>query len=302
MVYAAHFAAALIACYLTAQVLMRSRWTWRIPGVAIVCWQAIGLAFGLSTIGLLLSLGLAPYGGMSTGAAARRFVVDLASGDLPAGLSLQHLTLAGIGFGVAAILLGATVHRLVTVLLAQRRHRELLALVARDDPAVPGALVLDHTVAAAYCLPGWQPRVVVSAGALTLLDRSELAAVLSHERAHAEERHDLVLLPFSALRRALPFLKWVRAAHDTVALLVEMRADDKARRLHDDGPLRAALLRFAETPVRVSPTGTLGIADGDLDARMQRLLEKGRPPRVRGAVALAVAAALVYLPISLYLG
>lgn len=300
MVYATHFAAAMAAGYLTAQVLLRSRWTWRLPRVAIVCWQAIGLAFGLSAIGLLLSAGLAPYGA-STGTALRRFARDLVGGQLPTTVDVPHLALVGLGLGVGAVLIGTTAQSLVSTLRAQRRHRDLLTLVARDDPAAPGALVLDHPSAAAYCLPGARPRVVVSAGTLNLLDRAQLAAVLTHERAHAEERHDLVLLPFTALRRTLPWAGWVRAAHDEVALLVEMRADDKARRLHEDGPLAAALLRFADAPARVAPAGALGAAGGDVDARVRRLLDGGRPPRLRGAIALGVAAALLYVPISLYL-
>jgi Zn-dependent protease with chaperone function len=299
MVYAAHFAAALLACYLGARVLSRARWTWRIPGVAIVCWQAIGLAAGLSAIGLPLALGLAPYHA-PTGRALRRFVSDLVNGDLPATLGIHHVALVAVGVGMAGVLLGSTAHSLLTALRTQRRHRDLLNLVARDDPAAPGALVLDHPSAAAYCLPGMRPTVVVSAGTLRLLDRAELAAVLTHEQAHAKERHDLVLLPFTALRRALPWVRWVHVAHDTVALLVEMRADDRARRLHDDAPLAAALLRFAEAPSRLTPAGALGLADGHLDARVQRLMTGGRPPRLRATVALTLATVLVYLPTSLY--
>lgn len=300
MIYAAHYAAAFLACYLLAMVLRRARWTWRIPGVAIVCWQAIGLAAGLSAIGVPLSLGLDPYH-VPTGTALRRFVRDVVSGELPAGFGVLHLALISIGVGLGAVLFGSTVRGLITSLRTQRRHRDLLNLVARNDPTVPGALVLDHPHATAYCLPGVRPKVVVSAGALRLLDRAELAAVLSHERAHATERHDLVLLPFSALRRVLPWARWVQAASDTVALLVEMRADDKARRLHNDQLLAAALLRFADAPTRITPAGALGIADDHLDARVQRLLAGGRPPRLRATVALALATALVYLPVSLYL-
>lgn len=301
MVHAAHFAAAFLACYLTAQVLTRSTWSWRSPRVAIVCWQAVGLALGLCAIGLPLALGLAPYE-TSTGSGLLRLAGDLASGGLPAGLNLPHLALAGIGVGVASVLLGSTGSSLLRALLAQRRHRDLLTLVARDDPAAPGALVLDHPSAAAYCLPGVRPQVVVSAGTLSLLDRAQLAAVLSHERAHADEHHDLVLLPFTALCRVLPWARWVRSAYETVALLVEMRADDKARRLHADGPLAAALMRFAAAPSRVTPAGALGIADAHLDARVRRLLTTGKPPRVQGALALAVALTLVALSVSLFLG
>ncbi|MFC8849573.1 MULTISPECIES: M56 family metallopeptidase [unclassified Micromonospora] len=300
MAYAVHFAATVLACYLTAQVLAASTWTWRAPRVAIVCWQAVGLALGLSAMGLPMALGVAPYD-RPTGSALLALAADLAHGTLPAGLGAVHLGLVGVGFGIGAVLLATTVRSVHATVRAQRRHRDLLALVARRDPEVPGALVLDHPGAAAYCLPGVKPRVVVSAGALSMLDRAELAAVLTHERAHAQERHDLVLLPFTALCRALPWFRWVRDAHERVALLVEMRADDKARELHAEAPLAGALRRFAAAGDRIAPAGTLGLGDRDLDVRVQRLLVADRPPRLLGAAALAVAATLVALPVSLFL-
>ena len=120
----------------------------------------------------------------------------------------------------------------------------LLALIARDDPGVPGVRVLDHPGAAAYCVPGLRSQVVVSEGALKLLSQDELTAVLAHEAAHVRERHDLVLLPFAALRRALPWSKVVREAQAQVELLVEMAADDRARRYCSPRRLATALLRF----------------------------------------------------------
>ncbi|MEV4631247.1 M56 family metallopeptidase [Micromonospora sp. NPDC049523] len=299
MTYAAHLAGTAVACYLTATVLLRSNWTSRSPRVAIICWQAIGLALGLCAIGLPMSIGLAAYD-EGIGGALLHLVRDLWHGTLPAGLGVTQLALVGVGFGIATALLGSTVRGLVSAVRVQTRHRQLLDLVGRDDPAAPGALVLDHPSAAAYCLPGMRPTVVVSAGTLDLLDRSELAAVLTHERAHADERHDLVLLPFSALCRALPLVGWLRRASETVALLVEMRADDKARRLHAEGPLANALLRFATAGSRVAPAGALGLADAHLDARVQRLLVTGPRPWVRGLTSLAVATTLVALPITLF--
>jgi Zn-dependent protease with chaperone function len=300
MVHVAHFAGGVVACYLLVRLLARATWTWYAPSVAIVAFQAAGLAVGLSAIGLPLAAGLVPYDdGVLAG--LRRLAADLAAGTLPPGIGIAHLALVGVGLAVAAILVGALARSLLHALRAQRRHRELLTLVARNDPVAPGALVLDHPCAAAYCLPGMRPRVVVSAGTLRLLDRTELAAVLAHERAHADERHDLVVLPFTALCRALPWARWVRAAQDTVSLLVEMRADDKARRLHQDGPLAAALLRFAATPARITPPGALGVADRHLDARVQRLLMARRPSPLWGTTTLAVAGLLVALPAMLYL-
>ncbi|MGN9774354.1 M56 family metallopeptidase [Micromonospora sp. H33] len=300
MAYAVHFGVSVLACWLTAQVLAGSRWTWRSPRVAILCWQAIGLAVGLSAMGLPIALGLAAYD-RPTGSALWALATDLGHGTLPVGVGAIHLGLVGVGFGIGAVLLTTTVRSLHAAVRAQRRHRDLLTLVARRDPTVPGALVLDHPSAAAYCLPGVKPRVVVSAGTLDLLDRAELAAVLTHERAHAQERHDLVLLPFTALCRALPWFRWVRDAHERVALLVEMRADDKARELHAEGPLAGALRRFAAAGNRITPAGTLGMGDRDLDVRVQRLLDSGPPPRLIGAAALSVATTLAALPISLFL-
>jgi Zn-dependent protease with chaperone function len=201
--YALHFAASMLACWLTAQVLARSTWTWRSPRVAIICWQAVGLALGLSAMGLPMAWGLAAYE-RPTGSALVALATDLSHGTLPVGVGAPQLAAVGVGFGIGAVLLTTTVRSIHGTVRAQRRHRDLLTLVARRDPTVPGALVLDHPSAAAYCLPGVKPRVVVSAGTLDLLDREELAAVLAHERAHAQERHDLVLLPFTALCRALP--------------------------------------------------------------------------------------------------
>lgn len=328
MVYAAHFAGVMAACWLSAQVLTRARWTWQRPRTAIVCWQAVGLALGLSAIGLPLALALESYRA-GTAVALLSLAIDLVAGRrAAAGFGPAELALLGAGLAIAAALLGTTAGCLLRTTRIRRRHRDLLTLVARDDPAAPGALVLDHPGATAYCLPGVRPRVVVSAGTLDLLDGGQLAAVLSHERAHARERHDLVLLPFTALCRTLPGVRWVRAASDTVALLVEMRADDQARRTHAVAALVGALQRFATAPTRVVPPGALAVTGpatrpaepvrrvqpdgqagdlsdgpaGDLQARVGRLLQpETRPAVVLPTACLTVAAVLVTVPIALFL-
>jgi Zn-dependent protease with chaperone function len=300
MVHAAHFAGVLVAAWLTARALTTARWPRRTPRAAIICWQAVGLALGLSAIGLPLALALASYRS-GTAVALLRLSRDAFAGRPPAALGPADFALLGLGLAVATTLLWSTASCLVGTAVVRRSHRELLALVARADPAAPGALVLDHPGTAAYCLPGMRPRVVVSAGVLDLLDGGQLAAVLSHERAHARERHDLVLLPFTALCRALWGAGWALAARDAVALLVEMRADDRARRLHADGVLAAALVRFATAPAGVAPPGTLA-ATGELAARVDRLIRPpARPAVIRPLVALAASQLLVAVPIALFL-
>jgi hypothetical protein len=186
----------------------------------------------------------------------------------------------------------------------------LLSLLAHGDPKVPGALVVDYPAAAAYCVPGLRSRIVISAGALDLLDQAELAAVLAHERAHLRERHDLVLLPFTALARAFPWSVLVQRSYASVALLIEMLADDHAARQRPVRELVTALIRVGAAGTPGSPAGTLAVADEDgtegaegesgVTARVERLLT---PTPGLGLAALflvcSMAAALVVVPAAL---
>jgi Zn-dependent protease with chaperone function len=147
--------------------------------------------------------------------------------------------------------------------------------------------LLDHPVAAAYCLPGVRPRIVLSQGVLDVLTGAELAAVVGHERAHARGQHDLVILPFRAWRQTFPFLPSAGAALVAVELLVELLADDTASRRCGAGPLLAALRRLA------------GAAPGDVQvaARAARLTTRpARLSRLATAVVYVAAVALVGLP------
>jgi hypothetical protein len=176
---------------------------------------------------------------------------------------------------------------------ARRRQRVLLTLLAHGDPKVPGALVIDYPTAAAYCLPGLHSQIVVSVGTLELLGRGELAAVLAHERAHLRERHDLVLLPFSALRRAFPKSVTCTDAYGAVALLVEMLADDRAVRARPARELVSALVRFGTAAPCPVPAGALAVGQGDVAARVTRLLQPVRPLPTAVVIAICLAAALL---------
>jgi bla regulator protein blaR1 len=287
-----------------AHALAGARWTWQAPRTAIVLWQALGLAWGIATIGALLGYALLPYGeGIAHG-------MPVMIRDEAALLGPGQLAALLAGFGLTAVLLVMLAYAVVRVGRARRRHRALLALVAHGDSAVPGTLVLDHPGAAAYCVPGMRSsKVVVSAGTLELLDSAELAAVLAHERAHARERHDLVLLPFTSLRQIFPQIRLVGRCLDAVELLIEMAADDRARRHQTSRELATALLRFAAARPVAAPSGTLAAVPADMPAdtlaepvlaRVRRLVEPAPPhPMIRG-VALTAAALIAVVPFLLY--
>ncbi|HEY0248561.1 MAG TPA: M56 family metallopeptidase [Gryllotalpicola sp.] len=191
-------------------VLARARWTVRMPAVAMLCWQAIAVAGGLSMIGALWFV--------STGAAA---------------LLALHLLLN----------LGLTT---VGTWRQRRRHRQLLHLLSTPMPDRPGTRLIENEAPVAYCLPG-APRslTVLSDGLLRLLSEEELAAVVAHERAHVTQHHHIVLMAFKAWRTALPWFPIASRAEEAVALLVELLADDDARQVVPDSVLASAVTRVA---------------------------------------------------------
>jgi bla regulator protein blaR1 len=295
-----------------ASVLRQASWPRRSPAAAILLWQALGLAGGLAAVGALVGLGL-PGGG----AGVVRSVLHLATafqvggvfrvpvpvgvaGALPAVLMAVRLACLAAGLALLALLCWVLVAASVAAVQARRRQRVLLTLLAHGDPKVPGALVVDYPTAAAYCLPGLRSKIVVSVGALELLDRGELAAVLAHERAHLRERHDLVLLPFTALRRAFPRSATCADADRAVALLVEMLADDHALRALPARELVSALVRFGTAGACPTPNGALAAAEGEVAARVARLIQPVRPLPAGAIAAICLGAALlVATPVAL---
>jgi hypothetical protein len=292
-----------------ATVLASAAWPGRAPAAAILLWQALGLGWGLAAVGALAALAARPaHHGVAGG------VVAFAAGAIrepesPAGepVALTTFRVACLALAVAllALLCWVLAAACAAVLRTRRRHRALLALLARGDPKAPGALVLDYPAAAAYCLPGLRSRIVISAGTLDLLDQAELAAVLAHERAHIRERHDLVLLPFTALCRAFPRAGVAFRAQHAVALLVEMLADDRARRARPARELATALMRFGVAGATAPPSGALAAVQasrqGDVTARVTRLLEP--QPALSRPLWVTVccgAALLVLVPAALF--
>ena len=116
-------------------LLARARWPRRDPLVALICWQAIGLAGGLSIIGALLVHGLAPWGHSLPEAGWHVLTGEPAVARVR-GDHCVTLTLAGV---LAAELLGVLALSWVRTARTRRRHRELLEVVVRPSAAAPDA-------------------------------------------------------------------------------------------------------------------------------------------------------------------
>src|SRR5580700_1010636 len=299
-----------IGSVLGASALVSASWPRRSPVAAILLWQALGLAAGLAAVGTLIGLGMPGSriglvrAVLGLGAVSRIgavlpavFGADSVSATVVAGARLACLA---AGLALFASLCWVPVAASAAAFTARRRQRALLSLLAHGDPKVPGALVVDYPTAAAYCLPGLRSQIVVSVGTLELLGPAELAAVLAHERAHLRERHDLVLLPFCALRRAFPRSTTCGKADRSVSLLVEMLADDRALRARPARELVSALVRFGTAGSCPAPAGALAAGEGEVAARVTRLLQPVRPLPTAVVLAICLASALlVAAPIAL---
>ena len=89
-------------------------------------------------------------------------------------------------------------------------------------------------------------------------------------------------------------------ASGAVALLVEMLADDRALRGGPARELVSALVRFGTAGICPAPAGALAVAEGEVAARVTRLLQPSRPLPAVAVMAVCLAAALlVAAPVTL---
>ncbi|CAH0132867.1 hypothetical protein SRABI83_00284 [Arthrobacter sp. Bi83] len=309
---------AIVLAWPVPILLSRAQWPARDPFTAMLLWQAIGLAGGLSMIGAMLVYGLEPVGD--------NLIAGLRA---LAGMVLQNAPTTALGFwhlfalSAAALL---TAHLVFTLLLTyfkigrqRRRHRELLALLASPSADGTGTMVINHDSPVAYCLPGGARSVtVLSDGLLAALEPAELRAVLIHENAHLNQRHHLLLWAFAAWRQALPWLPTTRLAQEAVNSLIEMLADDVALKSESKATLIKAIAIVASgsaVPQAAPVMGPAGLSDSGLQfpegaggagpagttaSRVSRLLSPRPPlPGTLRAAVLAVCILLLAMPTAL---
>jgi Zn-dependent protease with chaperone function len=269
-------------------MLARASWPMRAPRAAIVLWQSIALAAVLSAF----SAGIA--------IASRLFV--LGPDGRPTATITSEIDVLGwplwaayvIVFAITLVIGARLTYAVLQVAIATRRrrahHRMVVDLVGKSQGN--HLRILNVAQPLAYCLPGVRSRVVVSEGALNALGDNEMAAILTHERAHLRARHDLVLEMFTAVHAAFP--RFVRSGNalDAVRLLIEMLADDAAVRAAGPTPLARALVACASGR---TPSGALAAGGPTTVLRLRRL--GGRPnSRAVAATAYLAAAAVLAVP------
>jgi Zn-dependent protease with chaperone function len=173
-----------------------------------------------------------------------------------------------------------------------RAHARAALITGRKLAATGGAVVLDAPQPAAYCVAGRPGAIVLTSGALALLDPEQLGAVLAHEKAHLAGSHHLLVGLTRGLRAAFPGVPLFTTAPAEVTRLTEMCADDAASRRSGRSVLVAALLTMGTGAV--VPASALAATGCDVTARVQRLMEPASGSR-RARNRLALAAVILLL-------
>jgi Zn-dependent protease with chaperone function len=284
---------------LGARMLGRARWTGRAPLLAIVTYLAAAwsVVAALGLAGLVLAVHATALGGGLShliGACVLRLRAEYATRGGAA--------VAGLGLILAGAVTARTAVTAATHLRAvgrqALRHAQTARLVGVPAPAL-GAVLVEDSRPAAYCVAGRHPTVVLTTGAVAALDPSQLDAVLAHERAHLAGHHHRLLAMARIGRQVLPFLPLMRDADAQVARLVELHADDAAKGVRGPGPLATALVALATSG---GPAPALAAAATDTVQRIHRLLDPAEPLGTgRRQMLRATAAALALTPLLLAL-
>ena len=285
-----------------------------------VAWYLPGLLLRLTARGISARLGLAAWltamaSVLASAVAALQFLVGAAIAGWSRLAAVVCRSVAGaacaptiyrsaifeLGLGAAATVAALTVAVLTWrygrgVQQAQRRtraHAEAARITGCRLPGASPAVVLDAPQPAAYCVPGRPAVIVLTSGALAVLDPAQLTAVLAHERAHLASRHHLLIVLTRGFAASFPAVPLFTHGAPEVARLAEMCADDAAARHSGPRTLIAALLAMG-TGMAV-PVTALAAAGYATTARVHRLLEppcRARRARYRlalGAVTLLLA-------------
>jgi Zn-dependent protease with chaperone function len=227
---------------------------------------------------------------------------------------------------LAAVALWRYGHRVQRSRAQTQSHAQAALLVGRaiaDTGGAPGAgassapaatvggtrtVMLDDPRPAAYCVAGRPAAIVVTSGALAVLDPPQFRAVLAHENAHLAHRHHTLATVTRGLAAAFPGVPLFTRGAAEVARLAEMSADDTAARTSGRPVLVTALIAiatgaaFPSAPVPdggissegaangTVPHGAMAAASCAVPDRVERLL---RPSSLARSAAFTTALTLV---------
>lgn len=190
----------------------------------------------------------------------------------------------------AAIAAGFTAELVRRARQSRQIAQRTLAGASRRTISGHKVFIVDDGPAFAMTFPTRNGGVVVSSGALAVLDADELAAVLEHEHAHLRQRHHVIALAVASLARYLRWVPLIAAVKDALPHYLEIAADNRARLRVGTPALVGALIKLGE---RTVPAGEdrASVLHAAGPERIRQLVH----PCTGGAGALAAVAVAFYL-------
>jgi len=212
-------ALAVVVTVLAPSILTRGTWWLHRPQVALHLWLG---ALTVAASSLLLSVGIAAVF-VATNAHAHGIGAPAAGLFAWCGL--------GVAGGVAALLAANA----EPISAAKRRTDVAVTLLVarstvRTEHIGGHEIAYLHTSDPIACSTA-DGRVLISTGVENAMPPACVRAVVEHERAHVLGRHDLIGRVAALNAAAFPRLRTAREFRRTVALLIELVADDTAARI-----------------------------------------------------------------------
>jgi Zn-dependent protease with chaperone function len=167
---------------------------------------------------------------------------------------VAHLHLNGHRLGdlstlVPALVVSLSVAWVVWGVVRAARAVRCLIRWGGLGPGPRGSLLIGGAEAMLAVAGLWRPRVVVSAGALAVLDDSELAAGMAHEKGHIARSHRYLLLVGMVCGGLARFIPGTQQALNELAFSLERDADHYAlAHRHDRLSLASAICKTASAP------------------------------------------------------
>lgn len=275
------------------RLLPRAEWVYRAPRLGIVAWYTVLLTVAVA-VGAALTEILLPWPAQWQTWCDGQAWCDGLGGARHGPVAWIGTRVVAAAASTAVLLRGARALRGTrTLARARRRHRDMVRLAGRRHTGLD-ATVIEHPRPAAYLAPGAARHPVVTSGAVGRLRPAELAAVVAHERAHADGHHQRLLDIVDVAALAVPRLRVVSTAREQIRRLIEMRADEIAAATHPPLMLARALVAMSAGPGPAAPAGLVAATGGDTVERLHRLM---RPPhRLPRPAEVAIVAAAVALP------
>ncbi|AMT94780.1 MULTISPECIES: M56 family metallopeptidase [Brevibacterium] len=221
--------AAVVVFFASPMLLASGEWQVRRPVSALNAWLgALGLGLILTALGLIFML----VGALEADGGANAVVL----------WTIGWIAMGGIG-AVLALVLKASGE------FGDRVRVEVRALRSRwIDWRIDQnyrIITVDDDKPYAIAIPGSPPEICLSAGLHRILDESECAAVIAHEKSHLRRRHALVLRIVTVNLACLPQRLAVSGKFRAAVLpLMEMIADDDAVSVTSPKSVRSALERL----------------------------------------------------------